>query len=122
VRLTGLRLPSGEVKDEAGNLRVSLPALAYSSMYGAAFNQIRQNAAGKPIVLIYLIEAIARVAGQVRIQEQRDALIDQLQAITESTDGGGLAELDKSAIAAKADAALQVLNEQQQFGRGSATA
>jgi uncharacterized membrane protein len=108
VRITSLQLPTGEVKDKAGQTRVSVPATSYSSIFGATFNQIRQNAVGKPLVLIYLIDAIARTANSVKTNEQRDALLDQLHAITGALNGN-LVDLDKGAIMAKAEAAVKML-------------
>ncbi|MCF6368255.1 DUF2254 domain-containing protein [Rhizobium sp. TRM95001] len=93
-------LPESLVTGADGRLRIVIPSSTYASVIGAAFNQIRQNAAGKPFVILHLVEAILRIADHVRLPEQCDALEGQLDAALDAANG--IDEFDRQAILARA--------------------
>jgi uncharacterized membrane protein len=74
-------LPSATFKDGDGSLRLVWPRPSYASLISAAFDQIRQNGADKPLVVIHLVNAIGRIADHVKIPLQTDALKGQLEVI-----------------------------------------
>lgn len=95
-------LPSATFKDCDGELRLVWPRPSYASLISAAFEQIRQNGAGKPQVVIHLVEAIGRIADHAKIPSQIDALIGQLEVILnaakrEIKDPSDLATIEKRA-------------------------
>ncbi|WP_281433242.1 DUF2254 family protein [Pseudorhizobium tarimense] len=67
-------LPQSFITGADGRLRIAVPSSTYATVIGAAFNLIRQDAAGKSFVILHLIEAILRIADHVRLPEQCDAL------------------------------------------------
>jgi uncharacterized membrane protein len=83
-RLMGRGLPSGLHRDARGVVRVVCPTPSYASLIGAAFDQIRQNGAGMPLIVIHLLEAIARIAEQARLPVQRDLLREQIRILMEA--------------------------------------
>ncbi|MDB5474489.1 MAG: hypothetical protein JWP99_1792 [Devosia sp.] len=111
IRLGELDLPDGQVRDRNGTVRVVCPGTSYAAIIGASFNQIRQSAAEKPIVLIHLSEAIARIAARAHTREQRDVLLQQLDAIAEIVAASTLVSLDKQAILGKAELARQAVRQ-----------
>ncbi|HEV7275554.1 MAG TPA: DUF2254 domain-containing protein [Devosiaceae bacterium] len=108
-RMMRRALPKGAMRDENGALRLICPHPTYASLLGVAFNQIRQNADGKPIVFIQLLEAIGRIAEHVQLDAQREALRVQLDAVTRAAERDVHEEFDLAAIVARADAARAVL-------------
>lgn len=80
-RLLQRRLPRAVFADEEGGVRVVCPRPTYASMIGAAFDQIRQNGADKPIVLIHLLEAIGRIAPHAQTGEQHEALLKNIHIL-----------------------------------------
>lgn len=97
------------MRDEDGALRLLCPQPTYASLIGVAFNQIRQNASGVPIVAIHLLEAVTRVAKHTRLETQREALRLHLAAIAAAAERDTADEIDRAAIAARADAARAAL-------------
>ncbi len=77
-------LPPGVQRDADDRVRVVCPAPTYASLLGAAFDQIRQNGADKPMIAIRLIDAIGRIVQHVRLPAQRDALSEQLRIVAEA--------------------------------------
>ena len=78
------QLPTGVIRDSRGVARVISPAPTYSSVIGAAFHQIRQNGADKPVVVIHLLEGITRMAEHVSSRAQREALEQQIGMIADA--------------------------------------
>lgn len=72
--LMGRRLPRSVIHDGTGAVRLVLPGQTYASIFGAAFDQIRQNGGDKPVIAIHLLEAIARLAPHAVTPEQRSGL------------------------------------------------
>ena len=82
--LMGRSLPAGVFRDESGRARLVCPRPTYASIFAAALSQIRQNGGDKPIILITLLDAVARVAPHVRTEAQRDALVAELHRIRDT--------------------------------------
>ena len=85
-RLMGHALPAGVHRDGAGVVRVICTEASYAGMIGAAFNQIRQNGAGIPIIVLHLLEAIERIAHHVRLPAQHEALREQAKATMDAAE------------------------------------
>lgn len=85
-RLMERALPPGVFRDENGVVRVVCPRPSYMTLTGAALDQIRQNGADKPLVVIHLLEAIARIAEHVMLPSQVEVLREQLRIIGEDAE------------------------------------
>jgi uncharacterized membrane protein len=81
--LMGRALPPGVFRDKSGMVRVVCQRPSYASLTEAALDQIRQNGADKPLVVIHLLEAIARIAEHVSLPSQVEVLLKQLRIIEE---------------------------------------
>jgi uncharacterized membrane protein len=73
-QLTQKSFPSSRHFDKDGKLRIVTSSSSFLGFVDAAFNQIRQNAASSPSVLIHLMEAIGIVAELASTREHRNAL------------------------------------------------
>ncbi len=82
-RLMKRRMPPTAHADRSGTLRVFAPADNYRSLISAAFDQIRQNATDKPLVLIHLIQSLLRIAEAAQLPEQFLALDMQMKRVAE---------------------------------------
>jgi uncharacterized membrane protein len=89
-RLMAKALPEGVFRDARGSVRVFCPQPTYASLIHAAFDQIRQNGASTPLIVIHLLEAMIRVSEHARLQTQVEALRDQYRAVVEAA-GRGIA-------------------------------
>jgi uncharacterized membrane protein len=85
-RLMGRALPLGVFRAERGVVRVVCPRPSYASLTETAFDQIRQNGSDKPLVVIHLLEALARIAEHVRLPAQTAVLAKQLRIIEEDAE------------------------------------
>ncbi|MGD9615063.1 MAG: DUF2254 domain-containing protein [Alphaproteobacteria bacterium] len=83
-KLMDRALPGGVFRDERGVLRVVCTQSTYAGLIEASFNQIRQNGAGMPIIVLHLLEAIDRIAEHVQLPTQHAALLEQAQVIMEA--------------------------------------
>lgn len=104
--LLGRALPPGVYRDDADAIRLICPRPTYGSLMAAAFDQIRQNGADKPVVVIHLLEAIGRIAPHASLPEQREALHRQLQIIVDAArrrtpDPSDLTDIERHAEAAQ---------------------
>ncbi len=108
-RLMGRALPAGQLHDTQGRLRVLCRRPTYSTLVGAAFNQLRQNSGGAALVYIHLIEALHRIAEFAQLEVQRDALRQQLKVVCESAARSIPEEYDRQAIEIRAQAAMEKL-------------
>jgi len=104
-RLMGRALPEGAIRDAGGTLRVVCDRATYATLVGVAFNQIRQNAGGKPVIFIHLLEAIGRIAVHARLEAQREALRVHLGAITDAARRDVADGMDLGIILSRAEAA-----------------
>jgi uncharacterized membrane protein len=106
-RLMDRALPPGVFRDESGMIRVVCPRSSYATLTEAAFDQIRQNGADKPLVVIHLLEALARIAEHVRLPAQTAVLAKQLRIIEED------AEREIASLSDRADVKVRVENVRQ---------
>lgn len=83
-RLMSRRIVWEPICDGESHARVFHSQASYATLIAASFDQIRQNATDKPLILIHLTEAIWRVAEHARLDVQLDALDDQLQRMRRS--------------------------------------
>jgi uncharacterized membrane protein len=66
-----------------GGVRLLVPPLHFERVVRAAFDLIRQAGADNPAVTIRLLQTCARLAAQLRGEEQRRAIRDEVQAVRE---------------------------------------
>ena len=97
-RLMERALPPGVFRDENGMVRVVCPRPSYMTLTGAALDQIRQNGADKPLVVIHLLEAIARISEHVKLLSQIEVLREQLQIIGEDAEREIASPADKADV------------------------
>lgn len=71
--LAGRSVPSRYRADASGQLRVIATSFDLTSLLGAAFDPIRHNGAGQPLVMARLLDALARVADRAGQPEDRTA-------------------------------------------------
>jgi uncharacterized membrane protein len=109
ARLMDRNLPDAVLHDREGTLRVLCPRPTYGSLIAAAFDQIRQNGGGKPVVVIHLLQAIERLAPHVRTDDQKHALLEELETILETAARAVPDAADRSDIDRRADAASSAL-------------
>ena len=74
-----------------------------------AFDQIRQNGGGKPAVVIHLLQAIERLAPHVRTDDQKHALLEELETILETAARAVPDAADRSDIDLRAQDARRAL-------------
>lgn len=79
--LAQAKFPSRYRFDEDGNLRVCADALDFEGVLDAAFNQIRQFAAGNPAVLIRLMEALIIIQEFTKDEQHHIAVIKHAQMV-----------------------------------------
>ena len=87
-RIMGRALPEAIFRDEGGALRVLAPRPSYATIISAAFDQIRQNGAEKPVVMIHMFEAVIRIAAHTRTADQRLALGELVEDLVEAAEEG----------------------------------
>lgn len=80
-RLMDKALPQGVFRDEDGAVRAVCPRPTYATVLSASFDQIRQSGAGKPLIMIHLLQAVEQIAHCARTEEQRAALSEQVRDI-----------------------------------------
>ena len=110
ARLMTARLPPGAFRDEDGAVRVVCERPAWGSLLGGAFDQLRQNGAGTPVVAIHLAEAIARVAETARTTDQTRALREELRLLSGAAERRIEDAHDRAAVAARIAAAAEALD------------
>ncbi|MDP1544032.1 MAG: DUF2254 family protein, partial [Polycyclovorans sp.] len=110
-RLMTVGLPAGELRDAAGEVRVICERPTYASLVGAAFDQIRQSGEDKPMVLIHLAQAVARIADAVGVAEQSDVLRTQLKLIGETSERHVENAHDREAVSGRVKKAQEALKE-----------
>lgn len=85
-RSMGKALPEGLFRSDGGAVRIICPQPTYAGLINGAFDQIRQNGADKPLVVIHLLEAMVRIAEHTILPAQLEALREQLGAVIEATE------------------------------------
>lgn len=84
--LMGRTLPPGVFRDKEGTVRVVAPRPHYAGLIGAAFDQIRQNGADKPLIVMQQLEALARIAEHASLPAQFEALRNELNALAQDAE------------------------------------
>jgi uncharacterized membrane protein len=97
-KLMGRALPEGVFRGKDGAVRLACTQPTYAELIAAGFNQIRQNGAGMPIIVLHLLEAVERVAEHVRLPEQQEALAEQARVIMEAARSRISDEFDRQKI------------------------
>jgi uncharacterized membrane protein len=83
-RVTGRTLGEGVYRDRSGRVRLIEPAPSYARMANRAFDKIRQAAAGMPVVMIHMLDALSSVVEETISVEQREILARQGEMIARS--------------------------------------
>ena len=81
-----------------GKVRLLVPPLRFTSVVRAAFDLIRQAAADNPAVCLRLLQTCARLAPQLRDDEQRRAILDEVEAVYEAAALMPDARIDRNAL------------------------
>ncbi|MXQ10502.1 DUF2254 domain-containing protein [Microvirga makkahensis] len=97
-KLMSRALPAGVFRGRDGALRLACTQPTYGGLIEAGFNQIRQNGAGMPIIVLHLLEAIERVGEHVRLPVQHEALAEQARVIMEAARSRVRDEFDRQRI------------------------
>jgi uncharacterized membrane protein len=107
--LMGHALPPGVFRDKSGVVRVVCQRPSYASLTEAALDQIRQNGADKPLVVIHMLEALARIAEHVRLPSQAQVLLKQLRTIEEDAGRQIANPSDRADVKARIENVRQVI-------------
>jgi uncharacterized membrane protein len=81
VHLAQKSVPSSYRYDEQGNLRLVMRSFTFEGILDAAFDQIRQNAAGNVAVSIRLLETLTAVADFAAADSSRRAIQRQAEMV-----------------------------------------
>jgi uncharacterized membrane protein len=84
--------------DKSGELRVVEPPLRFERLVKVAFEQIRQASADTPAMQIRMLSTIKRLAPFLHSDSQRQALLEQAEAIWESSSTSKIVTLDRKDI------------------------
>jgi uncharacterized membrane protein len=84
--------------DGRGVARLICPQPTYASLLKAAFDQIRQLGTDKPIVTIYLLEALRRIAEQATLPEQISALAAHVDLVSSAIQSDIKQTADREAV------------------------
>src|SRR5262249_35445406 len=99
LRMLGsLPVSDGAWRTSRGEVRLLVPPLRFARAVGAAFGLIRQSAADNPAVCTRLLQTCARLALQLRTEEQRRAILDQVEAIHEAAERIPDVRMDRNAV------------------------
>jgi uncharacterized membrane protein len=108
-KLMERKLPSAAICDDHSRVRVTGPVPTHASLIAASFNQIRQNGARVPIVVLHLLEAIERIGAHIRTTEQRQSLCEQAAVLIAAARRQIPDASDRDAIEARCAATTQFL-------------
>jgi uncharacterized membrane protein len=92
-----------------GRIRLVEPPLEFPHVVKAAFDKIRQAAVGTPAVMIRMLETWTRLAPLMRTDEQRQALLEQVEALWEAASSASLVRMDRKDVEAAYRAARGAL-------------
>jgi uncharacterized membrane protein len=84
--------------DKSGELRLREPQLKFERLVKVAFEQIRQASIDTPAMQIRMLTTIKRLAPLLRNDSERQALVEQAEAIWEASSTGKLVALDRKDI------------------------
>lgn len=110
------RLPSRYMRDAEGRLCIITEPYTYTGVVDAAFNQIRQSAAGNMAVTLRLLETIATLAEGDLPGPYREALHEQADAVYELNRERPGCDLDQRDFAAAYLKARQLLDQETDQG------
>ena len=96
-------------RDRNGNIRLVARPVTFTGMIDLCFNEIRQNAAGMPAILIHLLDTISQLACHTRTPEQRDALARHADMIAAAGRRDVADEQDRADIASRHETTLAAL-------------
>jgi uncharacterized membrane protein len=105
--LVALPAQDGASRTAAGEVRLLIPPLRMADIVPAAVDLIRQAGANSPAITIRLLQTYARLAPQLRNEQQRRAILEQVEALRESMARIQAVGLDQAAL----DAAYRVAHE-----------
>jgi uncharacterized membrane protein len=81
-----------------GTVRLLVPSLRFARVVRTAFDLIRQAAADNPAVCIRVLQTCARLALQLRDNEQRRAILDEVEAVHQTAAGMPDVRIDRTAL------------------------
>ena len=110
-RLAAREMPSPYRYDRRKQLRVIAPAVTFSGVVDASFNQIRQYSRSSAAVTIRLLEAIAGIAGFVHRPEDRATLLRHTEMIARGAREGLPEEGDRRAVDERRRAAIRLCTD-----------
>jgi len=88
----------GAWRTNLGKTRLLIPPLRFTRAVRAAFDLIRQAATDNPAVTLRLLQTCARLALQLRDDEQRRAILEEVEAAHEAAARMPEAHIDRNAI------------------------
>jgi uncharacterized membrane protein len=91
---------NGAWQTKQGKVRLLVPPLPFARVARTAFEFIRHAAADNPAVCLRLLQTCARLAPQLHNDEQRHAILDQVEAVHEAAARFPQVPLDIEAIEA----------------------
>jgi uncharacterized membrane protein len=97
------------IRDRAGKLRLISPIVEWRLLVDAGFDQMRRFGAGIPAVAVRMVETLGGLASRMRIEEQRRALLDQLDAVMASAKPETMVAKDAELLEARYRWARQAL-------------
>jgi uncharacterized membrane protein len=99
------------IRDRSGKLRLLCPIVKWRLLVDAGFDQIRHFGAEIPVVAVRLLDTLGRLAASIRNEEQRHALLEQLDAVLASARIETMVAKDAELLEARHRAARQALAE-----------
>jgi uncharacterized membrane protein len=96
--LVALPNPDGVWHTRHGQPRLLVPPLRIASIVRAAFDLIREAGASSPAVIVRLLQTYARLAAQLRSDEQRNAILEEVEAAGETMARVPAVALDQQAL------------------------
>jgi uncharacterized membrane protein len=100
----------GAWRNSVGQIQLITPPLLFSRVVSTAFDLVLQAGTDNPVVMIRLLQTCARLAPQLRDNEQRRVLRDKISEVHESALARAAGtRIDKSAIEQAYHLALQRL-------------
>ncbi len=111
-RIAQRDLPPSLFFDEDDGLRVVIPAITLADFIASAFNQIRQHGRSDTAVLMRIVEALAEVARQTRGEEDRQAVLRQVEMIERESEESIQEPNDRDDLSERAQVVRGLLADQ----------
>jgi uncharacterized membrane protein len=96
--LAALPDTDGLARSIQGRARLLVPPLRFAHVVRAAFDLIRQSASNNPEVCVRLLLTCARLAPQLRDDAQREAIRQEVEAVSEAVKGMSAVHLDRTSL------------------------